>query len=90
MEATETRDPLTDNISRILTNFTAWLDAYGETSWDHQSFFAGAVGSRVKALYYRRRGLGPATVAPMVFSEADQCGVSRLFVNKRLAGSRPG
>jgi hypothetical protein len=66
----ETSDPLTDRISSVLANFTNWLKGYGETSWDYQSFFASRVGGRAKALYYRRRLVGTAAVAPMIFCEA--------------------
>jgi hypothetical protein len=66
-------------ISRVLTNFAEWLDAYGETSWDYQSFFAGPVGGRAKALYYRHRLVGTAAVAPMVFFEAFLPAARRLF-----------
>src|SRR5438874_6476009 len=59
-----------DKVSRVLTDFTEWLDAYGETSWDHQSFFAGPVGGRAKSLYYRSGVIGTAAVAPMIFCEA--------------------
>jgi hypothetical protein len=68
-----------DSVSRILTNFTAWLDAYGETSWDHQSFFAGSLGGRAKALYYRHRLVGTVAVAPMIFGEAFLPSARRLF-----------
>lgn len=54
----------------VLTNFSGWLENYGETSWDHQSFYAGPFGSRAKALYYKSKILGIAAVAPMVFCEA--------------------
>jgi hypothetical protein len=50
--------------------FCNWLDRYGETSYDHQSFYAGKLGRRAKALYYRRPLLGTLAVAPMVFCEA--------------------
>lgn len=62
-----------------LLRFVAWLDGYGETSWDHQSYFAGPVGRRAKALYYRHRLVGTAAVAPMIFSEAFVPSVRRLF-----------
>jgi len=68
-----------DNVSRVLTDFTKWLDAYGEKSWDHQSFFAGSVGGRAKALYYRSRFIGTAAVAPMIFFEAFLPSARRLF-----------
>jgi len=68
-----------DEVSRVLTDFTKWLNAYGETSWDHQSFFAGPVGGRAKALYYRHKLIGTAAVAPMIFCEAFLPGARRLF-----------
>ena len=79
MQAAKTPNQLTDKISRILTNFSKWLDAFGETSWDHQSFFAGPVGGRAKSLYYRNRFLGTAAVAPMIFCEAFLPSARRLF-----------
>jgi hypothetical protein len=68
-----------DHVAKVLAEFTKWLDAYGETSWDHQSFFAGPVGGRAKSLYYRNRILGTAAVAPMIFCEAFLPGARRLF-----------
>src|SRR5881398_1315355 len=69
----------TDKVSRALTDFTEWLGVFGETSWDYQSFFAGPIGGRAKALYYRNRVIGTAAVAPMVFCEAFLPSVRRLF-----------
>src|SRR6266567_76779 len=65
--------------SRVVTNFVEWLDAYGEISWDHQSFFAGPMGGRAKSLYYRHKLLGTVAVAPMVFLEAFLPSARRLF-----------
>jgi hypothetical protein len=79
MQVAKTRDPLADKISNVLADFIRWLDAYGETSWDFQSFFAGPVGRRAKALYYRHRFIGTAAVAPMVFCEAFLPAARRLF-----------
>src|SRR5881396_373724 len=62
-----------------LTNFAQWFSRYGETSWDHQSFFAGPVGRRAKSLYYRNKLLGMAAVAPMIFFEATLPSARRLF-----------
>ena len=69
---------IADRVSEVLTDFTQWLDAYGEKSWDHQSFFAG-VGGRAKALYYQQPFLGIAAVAPMIFFEAFLPSARRLF-----------
>lgn len=62
-----------------MTDFTTWLDAFGETSFDHQSFFAGPIGGRAKALYYRQPMVGIAAVAPMIFFEAFLPSARRLF-----------
>jgi hypothetical protein len=67
------------HVAKVLAKFSAWLDAYGETSWDYQSFFAGPVGGRAKALYYRHKLIGTAAVAPMIFCEAFVPPARRLF-----------
>ncbi len=79
MQIAKTSDPLANRISDVLKDFTEWLDAYGETSWDYQSFFAGPVGGRAKSLYYRNRLVGTMAVAPMIFCEAFLPGARRLF-----------
>jgi len=79
MQAAKTYDPLAARVSDVLTDFVEWLDCYGEKSWDYQSFFAGPVGGRTKALYYRHRLLGTAAVAPMIFCEAFLPSARRLF-----------
>jgi hypothetical protein len=68
-----------DAVSRVLSSFVQWLDSYGETSWDYQSFFAGPVGGRAKALYYSHGLIGTAAVAPMIFCEAFLPTVRQLF-----------
>jgi hypothetical protein len=72
-------DQILGNVSAALINFPAWLERYGETSWDHQSYFAGPIGSRAKALYYRSPKIGLLAVAPMIFSEALLPSARRLF-----------
>ena len=59
--------------------FVGWLDLYGETSYDHQSYFASDLGRRAKALYYRKPLLGTLAVSPMIFSEAFVPSARRLF-----------
>jgi hypothetical protein len=66
-------------VAGVLVNFTKWLDRYGETSWDHQSFFAGPLGRRAKALYYKDQMVGTAAVAPLIFAEAFIPSARRLF-----------
>src|SRR5437762_14263719 len=68
-----------EEVSRVLINFTEWLDRYGEKSWDFQSVYAGAIGGRAIACYYRHRLIGAAAVAPMVLFEAFQPSARRLF-----------
>jgi hypothetical protein len=79
MQAVKTSDPLAARVSDVLTGFIDWLDGYGEKSWDFQSFFAGPVGGRAKALYYRHKLTGTAAVAPMIFCEAFLPAARRLF-----------
>jgi hypothetical protein len=79
MQVTRTINRLSDEISRVLINFADWLHAYGESSWDYQSFYAGPIGGRAKSLYYRSRLIGTAAVAPMVFCEAFLPSGRRLF-----------
>ena len=79
MHATNIAEELPDRVSDVLSGFTQWLRVFGETSWDHQSFFAGPVGRRAKSLYYQNRLLGTAAVAPMIFFEAFLPSARRLF-----------
>ena len=59
-----------EKVKAAVLRFVGWLDAYGETSYDHQSFFASDLGRRAKALYYTNPALGTLTVAPMILCEA--------------------
>src|SRR5215831_822783 len=68
-----------DRIRTGLRRFVAWLERYGEMSYDHQSFFAGPIGRRAKALYYRKRLLGIVAVSPMILCEAFIPSARRLF-----------
>jgi|ERR1039458_5883365 hypothetical protein len=68
-----------EQLPGILKIFTGWLERYGETSWDHQSFYAGPFGSRAKRLYYSHKFPGMVAVAPMVFCEAFLPSARRLF-----------
>ena len=79
MHATNVAERLRSRVSTVLADFTEWLDSYGETSWDHQSFYAGAYGMGAKALYYRQPILGTAAVAPIIFFEAFVPPARRLF-----------
>lgn len=63
-------EALTEKVIVAVAKFTNWLDRYGETSYDHQSFFASKLGRGAKALYYRSPLLGTLAVAPMEFCEA--------------------
>jgi hypothetical protein len=70
---------LDEKVANVLGDFTEWLTRYGETSRDHQTFFAGATGHAAKALYYRHKLLGTAAVAPMIFFEAFLPSARHLF-----------
>ena len=83
MHAAHTTNPTARRIEGVLIDFVGWLDSYGETSWDFQSFFAGRVGRGAKALYYQHKLIGTAAVAPMIFCEAFVPSARRLF-HRRL------
>ena len=68
-----------DGVRAAVQRFVAWLERYGETSYDHQSFFAGRLGRGAKRLYYRKPRLGTLAVAPMILCEAFVPGARRLF-----------
>ena len=68
-----------DKVANVLSDFTQWLARYGETSRDHQTFFAGTTGRAAKKLYYSNKALGTAAVAPMIFLEAFFPSARHLF-----------
>ena len=70
---------LKKEIQTSVENFIQWLNLYGETSYDHQTFFASPSGRRAKSLYYKRPLLGTIAVAPMIFCEAFVPSTRRLF-----------
>jgi hypothetical protein len=69
----------TEKVQAAVLRFVGWLDRYGETSYDHQSYFASDLGRRAKALYYTNPVLGTLAVAPMIFSEAFMPSARRFF-----------
>jgi len=70
LEEANLQDSHYEKIANKLENFIRWLENFGETSYDHQTFFAGPVGKRVKTLYYSKPLLGILAVSPMIFFEA--------------------
>jgi len=68
-----------ERIMETVVEFAAWLELYGETSQDHQDFFASAVGRAAKNIYYKNRMVGTLAVAPMVFCEAFAPWTRRFF-----------
>ena len=68
-----------EKIEASISRFTEWLDRYGETSYDHQSFFASKLGRAAKALHYRKPLLGMFAVSPMIFCEAFIPSARRFF-----------
>src|SRR5258708_30584266 len=67
------------SVRAAVLRFVGWLDGYGETSYDHQSFFASDLGRRAKSLYYTNRLLGTLAVSPMIYCEAFLPSARRLF-----------
>lgn len=74
---------LLQQVELSLGRFVQWLDAYGETSYDHQSYFAGRWGGKAKELYYKKPVLGIIAAAPMILSEAFVPSARRLFWHRQ-------
>jgi len=68
-----------DQVQSSILRFVDWLDRYGETSYDHQSYFASDLGRAAKALYYTKPLLGTLAVSPMILSEAFIPSARRFF-----------
>ena len=64
---TMVKDAELEEVQAGVLRFVGWLDRFGETSYDHQSFFASDLGRSAKALYYKKPLLGKFAVAPMIF-----------------------
>lgn len=75
----ESHTPPFKAILKSVLQFVGWLDSYGETSYDFQSFYASDLGRSAKALYYRRPLLGTLAVSPMIFSEAFLPAARRMY-----------
>jgi len=73
----------TEQLAVAVNRFIGWLGHYGETSHDHQSFYASKLGRGSKALYYRQPLLGTLAVAPMVFCEAFLPSARGLFFKRQ-------
>lgn len=70
---------LVGQVHWAISKFVAWLDRYGETSYDFQTFYASPIGQKAKALYYKQPLLGTMAVAPIIFCEAFVPWARRLF-----------
>jgi hypothetical protein len=70
--------PLDDVLGGV-RRFVSWLDRYGETSYDFQTFYASDLCRNIKALYYRKPLLGTVAVAPIIFCEAFVPSARSLF-----------
>jgi len=70
---------LRTEIAAAVALFVTWLEKYGEVSYDYQTFYAGGLGGRAKALYYRSKIPGMVVVAPLVLLEAFCPASRRLF-----------
>lgn len=71
-----------DRLQTTVYKFTEWLNDYGETSHDYQSFFAGSLTGKAKEVYYKNKTLGTIIVSPIVFCEAFLPFTRRFFYKK--------
>lgn len=72
-----------DNVLASVRRFVSWLDGYGETSYDFQTFYASDLCRKIKALYYLKPLLGTMAVAPIIFCEAFVPSARRLFFKRQ-------
>jgi len=68
-----------EKVQAAFSNLSPGSKRHGETSFDHQSYFASDLGRSAKALYYRKPLLGVLAVSPMILSEAFVPSARRLF-----------
>lgn len=79
-DSTTTADTLPfGNVLPGVRRFVSWLDRYGETSYDFQTFYASDLCRNIKALYYRKPLLGTIAVSPIIFCEAFLPSARSLF-----------
>jgi hypothetical protein len=75
--------PLLDDALAAAIAHSAWLGAYGPTSWDQYDFWANPVGRRAKAAYYAHKRLGLPLVAPFVLLDNAAPATRRLFWHRQ-------
>jgi len=75
----DTDNPLMREVLASVRRFVSWLDGYGETSYDFQTFYASNLCRNIKQLYYRRPLLGTVAVAPIIFCETFLPSARRFF-----------
>jgi hypothetical protein len=73
---------LVTRIRTAIDRFVPWLEGYGETSQDHQDFYASRVGRAAKSLYYRHKLAGMLAVLPIVGCEAFAPWTRRFFYHR--------
>ena len=66
-------------VRESVLRFASWLERYGETSYDFQTFYASDLTRNIKALYYKSPMLGTMAVAPIIFCEAFVPSARALF-----------
>lgn len=77
------KEQFVKHIWSSLDRFINWLDHYGETSYDFETFYAGPLGRKAKTLYYKKPFLGIMAVAPIIFCEAFLPPARQLFWRKQ-------
>ena len=75
----QTDSLLLGSVLACVRRFVFWLDRYGETSYDFQTFYASELCRNIKALYYRMPLFGTIAVAPIIFCEAFIPSARKLF-----------
>lgn len=79
----QSKGDLLNRVKTSLDRFVIWLNDYGETSYDFQTFFASPIGRKAKALYYEKPLLGTIAVVPLIFCEAFVPSTRQFFYKKQ-------
>lgn len=77
------KNNLSEKLQTAIDQFILWLGNFGETSYDHQTFFASPFGNTIKSLYYKNAVLGTLAVSPLIFLEAFIPSARKFFWKKQ-------
>lgn len=79
---------LTAKVSDAVDRYNKWIERFGETSYDFQTFYASDRCRNIRLLYHRQPLLGTVAVAPIISCEASRRQRARFSGSVRGSPSR--